>query len=124
MDSLGRDRIVLRGVRSRGRHGVYAAEREQGQDFLVDVTLHLPLRAAAASDDVADTVHYGELADEIAAIVGGEPVNLIETLAERIAAAALADARVDVVEVTVHKPSAPIVPEFEDVAVTIVRSRA
>ncbi|MFT4220975.1 MAG: dihydroneopterin aldolase [Microbacterium sp.] len=117
------DRIVLRGVRARGRHGVYDVEREQGQEFVVDVALRLPLRAAAASDDVADTVHYGELADEIAAIVGGEPVSLIETLAERIAAAVLRDERVATVEVTVHKPSAPIAPAFDDVAVTIVRER-
>ena len=122
MDHL--DRIVLRGLRVRGRHGVFDFEREQGQDFVVDVTLHLPLRPAAASDDVADTVHYGELADEIAGIVSGEPVNLIETLAERIADAALRDERVHAVEVTVHKPQAPIAQTFDDVAVTITRRRS
>lgn len=121
MDRL--DRIALRGLRVRGHHGVYGFEREQGQDFVVDVVLQLPLRAAAASDDVADTVHYGELADEIAAIVGGEPVNLIETLAGRIADAVLRDERVHAVEVTVHKPQAPIAQTFDDVAVTITRSR-
>ena len=122
MDFL--DRIVLRGLRVRGTHGVYPTEREQGQDFVVDVTLHLPLRVPAASDDVSDTVHYGELADEIAAIIGGEPVNLIETLAQRIAHAVLRDGRVHTVEVTVHKPQAPIAQTFDDVAVTITRSRA
>ncbi|HET8927583.1 MAG TPA: dihydroneopterin aldolase [Microbacterium sp.] len=122
MDFL--DRIVLRGLRVRGTHGVYPTEREQGQDFVVDVTLHLPLRVPAASDDVSDTVHYGELADEIAAIIGGEPVNLIETLAQRIADAVLRDERVHTVEVTVHKPQAPIAQTFDDVAVTITRSRA
>lgn len=121
MDRL--DRIALRGLRVRGHHGVYGFEREQGQDFVVDVVLQLPLRAAAASDDVADTVHYGELADEIAAIVGGEPVNLIETLAARIADAVLRDERVHAVEVSVHKPQAPIAQTFDDVAVTITRSR-
>lgn len=121
MDRL--DRIALRGLRVRGHHGVYGFEREQGQDFVVDVVLQLPLRAAAASDDVADTVHYGELADEIAAIVGGEPVNLIETLAARIADAVLRDERVHAVEVTVHKPQAPIAQTFDDVAVAITRSR-
>jgi dihydroneopterin aldolase len=118
------DRIILRGLRVRGNHGVYLTEREQGQDFVVDVTLHLPLRVPAASDDVADTVHYGELADQVAAIIGGEPVNLIETLAQRIADAALRDERVHTVEVTVHKPQAPIAQTFDDVAVTITRSRA
>jgi len=118
------DRIELRGLRVRGHHGVYDFEREQGQDFVIDVTLHLSLREAAASDDVTDTVHYGELADQVVAIVAGEPVNLIETLAERIAAVALADARVQRAEVTVHKPSAPIDATFDDVAVSIVRERA
>jgi len=118
------DRIELRGLRVRGHHGVYDFEREQGQDFVIDVTLHLSLREAAASDDVTDTVHYGELADQVVAIVAGEPVNLIETLAERTAAVALADARVQRAEVTVHKPSAPIDATFDDVAVSIVRERA
>lgn len=118
------DRIELRGLRVRGHHGVYDFEREQGQDFVIDVTLHLSLREAAASDDVTDTVHYGELADQVVAIVAGEPVNLIETLAERIAAVALADARVQRAEVTVHKPCAPIDATFDDVAVSIVRERA
>ena len=122
MDQL--DRITLSGLRVRGHHGVFDFEREQGQYFVVDVTLHLPVRAAAASDDVADTVHYGELADRIATIVGGEPVNLIETLAERIADATLRDQRVHAVEVTVHKPQAPIAQTFDDVAVTITRSRS
>lgn len=121
MDPL--DRIALRGLRVRGHHGVYDFEREQGQDFVIDVTLHLPLRAAAESDDVADTVHYGELADGIVEIVAGEPVDLIETLADRIAAVALADPRVRFAEVTVHKPSAPIAAQFDDVAVTIFRGR-
>ena len=118
------DRIELRGLRVRGHHGVYDFEREQGQDFVIDVTLHLSLREAAASDDVTDTVHYGELADQVVAIAAGEPVNLIETLAERTAAVALADARVQRAEVTVHKPSAPIDATFDDVAVSIVRERA
>jgi 7,8-dihydroneopterin aldolase/epimerase/oxygenase len=121
MDFL--DTIALRGIRAFGRHGVYEFEREQGQEFVVDVLLRLSLREAAASDDVADTVHYGELADEVASIIGGEPANLIEALADRIARAALGYERVQIVEVTVHKPSAPIVPAFDDVSVTIVRGR-
>ena len=118
------DRITLSGLRVRGRHGVYEAERVQGQDFLVDVVLELDLAPAARSDDVADTVHYGELAQRLAAIVAGEPVRLIETLADRLAAACLADARVRAVTVTVHKPQAPIPLEFADVAVTLRRTSA
>ncbi|GAA3736919.1 dihydroneopterin aldolase [Plantactinospora mayteni] len=119
----GTDRIVLTGLRARGRHGVYDFERAQGQDFVVDVVLELDLTTAGRSDDVADTVHYGELAERLVAIVTGEPVNLIETLAERLAAACLADPRVLVSTVTVHKPQAPIPHDFADVAVTVTRRR-
>ncbi len=118
------DRIVLRGLRVRGHHGVYDAERHDGQDFLVDAELELDTRAAARSDQVADTVHYGELAEALAEIVGGEPLNLIETLAARLADVCLADARVAAATVTVHKPQAPIPLSFADVAVTIRRERA
>lgn len=115
--------IELRGLTVRGRHGVYDFERAQGQEFRIDVTLELDLAPAAASDDVADTVHYGELADRLAAVVAGEPVNLIETLADRLATLCLADRRVEVATVTVHKPQAPIEHQFSDVAVTLRRRR-
>ena len=117
------DMIQLSGLRVRGRHGVYDFERAAGQDFVIDVQLELDLAPAAARDDVRDTVHYGELAGRLAEMVAGEPVNLIETLADRLAAACLADDRVAVATVTVHKPQAPIPHEFTDVAVTLRRSR-
>ncbi|MDG4828058.1 dihydroneopterin aldolase [Solwaraspora sp. WMMD1047] len=117
------DRIVLTGLRARGRHGVYEFERATGQDFVVDVVLELDLAEAARFDDVTRTVHYGELADRLVAVVAGEPVNLIETLAERLAAVCLAEARVVVATVTVHKPGAPIPHDFADVAVTVTRRR-
>ena len=117
------DRIVLKGLRAHGFHGVYAEERRLGQDFVVDAVLELDLRTAAASDDVVDTVHYGELAAGLVAVIAGEPVNLIETLAERLVAVCLADPRVAAATLTVHKPQAPIAHEFGDVAVTIRRIR-
>jgi dihydroneopterin aldolase len=117
------DRISLSGLRVRGRHGVYDFERADGQDFVVDVVLELDLRPAARSDDVADTVHYGELAGRLAAIVAGEPVRLIETLADRLATDCLADPRVVAATVTLHKPQAPIELEFADVSVTLRRTR-
>lgn len=119
MDFL--DEILLTGLTVFGRHGVFDFERRDGQEFTIDLKLGLPLKDAAASDDVADTVHYGELADKVAAIVAGEPVNLIETLAQRIADAVLEDERVKTVTVTVHKPHAPIEQTFADVAVSIHR---
>jgi 7,8-dihydroneopterin aldolase/epimerase/oxygenase len=136
LDATGRplDRIALLGLRARGRHGVLAAERELGQEFVVDVVLHLDTRPAAAADDLARTVHYGELAERVVAVLTGEPVDLLETLAQRIADAALAGvvevaavdvAAVDVaaVDVTVHKPQAPIPVPFADVSVRIRRWR-
>ena len=118
------DRIRLTGLRARGHHGVLPDERARGQDFLVDVTLELPLGAAARGDDLGRTVHYGELAEEIVAAVERDPVDLIETVAERIAGIVLAHPPVERVEVTVHKPDAPIAVPFDDVAVTVVRDRA
>ncbi|MCK3768689.1 dihydroneopterin aldolase [Microbacterium aerolatum] len=120
---MASDEIRLTGLTVFGRHGVFAHERENGQEFTIDLRLELALADAAASDDVADTVHYGELAESVAAVVAGEPVNLIETLAQRIADVALGDRRVRAVEVTVHKPHAPIPLTFADVSVTLRRTR-
>ncbi|QPP07228.1 dihydroneopterin aldolase [Streptomyces bathyalis] len=118
------DHLALRGLRARGHHGVLEREREEGQTFVVDVELGLDTRPAAGGDDLAQTVHYGVLAEEIVGIVEGEPVDLIETLAQRIADACLAHTRVQVAEVIVHKPDAPITVPFDDVTITIKRSRA
>ncbi|SDQ63613.1 dihydroneopterin aldolase [Microbacterium sp. cf332] len=117
------DRITLRGIRATGHHGVYDHERRDGQEFVADVELELSLADAAASDDVADTVHYGELAEAVAGILSGEPVDLLETVADRIVRAALAYERVDAVTATVHKPQAPITVPFGDVSVTLTRRR-
>ena len=92
--------------------------------FGVDVVLHLDTRAAATSDRLADTVDYGALAVGVADLVRGEPVDLIETLADRIARACLSDPRVAAVDVAVHKPQAPIPESFTDVAVAVRRARA
>lgn len=116
--------IALTGLRASGNHGVYDFEREQGQEFVVDVLLDIDLAPAAASDDVADTVHYGELASGLVRVVEGEPVNLIETLAARLLDVCLADGRVRAATVTVHKPQAPIPHRFADVSVTMTRSRS
>jgi len=117
------DRITLTGIRATGYHGVYEHERREGQVFIADVVLELSLADAARSDDVADTVHYGELADQVAAVLAGDPADLLETVAQRIADRALGFARVDAVEVTIHKPQAPIAVPFDDVSVTIRRVR-
>jgi dihydroneopterin aldolase len=115
--------VALLGLTVHGRHGVFEHERRDGQDFVVDATLGVDTAAAARSDDLADTVDYGVLAEQLAAVVAGEPVALVETLAERLAAVCLADPRVSWCEVTVHKPQAPIPLTFRDVAVTVRRER-
>lgn len=117
------DAITITGLRAHGHHGVFDFERENGQEFVVDVTVWLDFEAAAGEDDLASTVHYGELAEAIVAAITRDPVDLIETLAERIAAIALGFAAVQRTSVTVHKPSAPISVPFADVAVTIERER-
>ena len=117
------DTISLRGLTVRGFHGVFDFERRDGQDFVVDVDLEVDTARAANSDDLADTVHYGQLAEGLAAVTSGDPVNLLETLAQRLADVCLGDERVQAVVVTVHKPQAPIPLAFSDVAVTIRRGR-
>jgi dihydroneopterin aldolase len=116
-------RITLTGLRAEGFHGVYDFERAEGQEFVVDVWLELDLAMAAASDDVTETVHYGELAGKLVEVLAGEPVALLEKLADRLLTVCLADDRVGTAEVTVHKPQAPIPHEFADVSVTLRRSR-
>ncbi|OCW84980.1 dihydroneopterin aldolase [Nocardia farcinica] len=117
------DRIELRGLKVRGNHGVFDHERADGQDFYIDVVLWMDLRAAGESDDLADTVDYGALAQQVAGIVGGEPRNLIEKVGAEVAESIMTDERIDACEVTVHKPSAPIPLTFDDVAVVTRRSR-
>lgn len=118
------DRIALRGLRAHGRHGVYDFERERGQVFVVDAVLELDTTDAAAGDDLARTVNYAELSHQLYAVVTGEPVNLIETLAQRLADVCLANPLVEAVEITVHKPQAELGVPFDDVTVGIRRTRA
>ncbi|WP_426323388.1 dihydroneopterin aldolase [Microbacterium sp. E-13] len=117
------DEITLTGVRAFGRHGVFEEERREGQEFVVDATLYVRTAEAAASDDLADTVNYGAVAERIVELVGGEPLNLIEGVAARIADDLLGHELVQMVSVTIHKPHAPITVPFADVSVTIRRSR-
>lgn len=120
---MSTDRIEVVGIRGTGFHGVYAHERRDGQEFVVDVALHLSTREAGTSDDLEATVNYGLVAEQVHAVLTGEPVDLVETLAERIAAACLRHERVEVVDVAVHKPQAPIEVPFGDVVVRVRRNR-
>jgi len=119
----GRDRISLTGISAFGHHGVYDFERQQGQQFVVDVSCTLDLSSAASTDDLAQTIDYGALAQAVAADVERDPLNLIEALADRIALTCLRYDAVQCVEVTVHKPQAPMPVDVADVTVTLTRSR-
>jgi dihydroneopterin aldolase len=123
MTTPTRDRLAVRGLAIRGHHGVFDFERRDGQEFVIDLVLGLDTGPAASSDDLQDTVDYGTLVDHVRSAVENDPVDLIETLAQRIADVCLRDERVHDVEVTVHKPHAPIQTTFQDVALTINRSR-
>jgi len=119
----GLDRIDLTGVAGHGHHGVFDDEKKNGQTFVVDVSLGLDLGPAAREHDLTKTVHYGVLAQQIHDAITTDPVDLIETVALRMVDLCLAEESVQWASVTVHKPEAPIAVTFEDVAVTIERSK-
>ena len=118
------DRITLTGLSATGFHGVFEHERREGQSFIVDVVLETDVRTAAASDDVTDTIDYSLVAARVIDHITGDPVNLIETLAQAIALDLLSNFAVASVEVTVHKPQAPLEVAFTDVSVTVRRERS
>jgi dihydroneopterin aldolase/2-amino-4-hydroxy-6-hydroxymethyldihydropteridine diphosphokinase len=117
------DRIVLKGISARGFHGVLDVEKVDGQDFVVDVKLEVDLRRAGRSDLLAHTVNYAEVAADIVELITGPSLDLIESLADQIATAALRRPLVQAVEVTVHKPQAPVGVPFGDVQVVVGRRR-
>ena len=117
------DQVAVRGIRGRGNHGVLAHEKRDGQDFSVDVVMHVPTLRAGRSDDLADAVDYSVVAQAAHAILVGPSVDLVEALAERIAAAVMTDARLLAVDVVVHKPQAPVGVPFDDVTVSVRRTR-
>ena len=117
------DQIVLTGVSATGYHGVLDHERREGQTFVVDVVMDVDLAPAGASDDLADTVSYAEVAGDVVSLIEGEPLDLIESLADRIARSVLARPLVEAVEVVVHKPQAPVGHPFSDVSVRVRRER-
>ncbi|HTW18069.1 MAG TPA: dihydroneopterin aldolase [Nocardioides sp.] len=118
------DELAVLGIECFGHHGVFEFEKREGQTFVIDLALGVDTRSAAASDDLQDTVDYGSLVAAVKNAVEHDPVDLIETLAQRIADVCLLDGRVEWARVTVHKPDAPIEATFRDVALTITRRTA
>ncbi|MGO1810367.1 MAG: dihydropteroate synthase [Canibacter sp.] len=117
------DMIQLTGLEAFAHHGVFEHEKRDGQTFFIDATAELDLRVSGASDNLSETVHYGELAEALVRAAEDKPVDLIETLAERLAATALTFAGIQQITITVHKPHAPITVPFGDVSVTITRGQ-
>lgn len=117
------DRIELRGLRCFGHHGAFERERRDGQPFVVDVTVHADLTAPAASDDLADTLDYADVAARVAGAVAATRFTLLEALADHLCALVLEDARAAEVEVRVAKPAAPMPVELDEVAVVRRRVR-
>lgn len=118
------DRIELKGLEGYGYHGVFEHEKREGQRFIVDITCWADLRPAAETDDLNQTINYAELAELAHGIITGEPFDLIEAVAGTIADKAMAAFPIlHAVEVTVHKPQAPIPLSFADVAVVARRSK-
>ena len=117
------DELAITGLECFAHHGVFDFEKREGQVFVVDLVLGIDTRAAAASDDLEQTVNYGTLALDVKAAVERDPVDLIETVVQRIADVCLLDGRVEWTRVTLHKPDAPIDATYSDVALTITRTR-
>jgi dihydroneopterin aldolase/2-amino-4-hydroxy-6-hydroxymethyldihydropteridine diphosphokinase len=117
------DRIALKGISAKGFHGVLDFEKRDGQTFVVDVEMEVDLAPAGTSDDLVDTVYYAEVAGDVVVLIEGESLDLIEALADRIAAKVLTRPLVEAVLVTVHKPQAPVGHPFTDVAVSVERLR-
>ena len=117
------DELSVTGIECFAHHGVFDFERREGQVFVVDLVIGIDTRSAAASDDLAETVNYGTLVADVKAAVERDPVDLIETVAQRITDVCLLDTRVEWARVTLHKPDAPIDATYSDVALTITRTR-
>ncbi|MBR4904308.1 MAG: dihydroneopterin aldolase [Selenomonadaceae bacterium] len=118
------DKIILKGIEVKGRHGCSAEERSQLQRFIVDVELHLRLRQASKSDDLGDTIDYSAVLSDVKKIVGGTSRNLIETVAQEIADFLLRRYMLlEGVKIAIHKPSPPVGEKFGGASIEILRHR-
>jgi dihydroneopterin aldolase len=117
------DRIELRGIEVYARHGVMPEEQENAQVFKVDVTAYTDVTRPARTDELADALDYSSLALEVREVVGSETHRLIETVATRVSEVVMSHPTVSRAVVTIHKPDAPIDMVFDDVSVTVDRSR-
>ena len=118
-----KDRIDLRGIEVLAKHGVLEHEQEKAQVFKVDVSAYTDLTRPGETDDLADALDYSTLALDVREVVGSESYQLLETVAAKVADSVMSHTQVVRAVVTIHKPDAPLDLVFEDVSVTIERSR-
>jgi dihydroneopterin aldolase len=120
-----RHKISITGLRVFAHHGVFDFERQNGQDFYIDASIWVDGDKAAFSDDLNHTAHYGDLAKGLVELTKNNPVDLLETLAQRLLDYSLnfGGGKVLKAKITVHKPGAPIPYEFEDVSITVKAKR-
>lgn len=118
------DRLEIKGIEVYAKHGVLEHEQEKAQVFKVDVTVYTDLARPGESDDLSDALDYSVLALEVREVVGSESHRLIETVAARVSDVVMGHPQVERSVVTIHKPGAPIDVVFEDVSVTVERTRA
>jgi dihydroneopterin aldolase len=116
------DKLNLTGIRGFGYHGVFESERKNGQEFVVDVEIETKFKNL--NDDLTKTIDYSKLVDLVSTEITSNPVNLIETLAERIAEKIMNfDKKIKALTITVHKPAAPVSANLSDISVTISKTR-
>jgi dihydroneopterin aldolase len=116
------DYLEIHGISGFGYHGLFEQERANGQRFKVDLKIELKNKKVGKSDAIADAVDYAEIIKEVYAIIVGEPVNLIERVAELIAERLLNQFKIKSVEVLVHKSNAPVGYPIDDIAIRVKRS--
>lgn len=117
------DQIEIRGLRVFAHHGVLPHEKRDGQTFVIDLTVSVDLSGPAKSDDLTQTIHYGELAEQVAAEAASTRFDLIERLAGHLLDLVMADHRVEESQIRIAKPDAPIDAEVDEVAVVLRRTR-
>lgn len=118
------DKIHIKGLKLKGYHGVMDFEKEQGQEFVLDITASLDFTGARLSDNLNDTVSYADMIETVKTVFLSEKNDLVERVAERIATALLENyKKLDSVTILLKKPQAPINEEFDFVGVEITKQR-
>ncbi|GFP89908.1 dihydroneopterin aldolase 1 [Phtheirospermum japonicum] len=124
-ETINGDKLVLRGLKFHGYHGVKPEERKLGQKFLIDVDAWMDLQTAGNSDRLTDTISYTAIYSIVKEVVEGAPHNLLESVAQQIASAVLSKyTQVSAVRIQVGKPHVAVLGQVDYLGVEIVRHRS